>query len=176
MKYQESPPVLTIALPVPFASIQVSYVQCTVFGEQALPVRSDEAAPELMNAFFLSRVIWLTASATPELGVSTMTSTLSTSYHWRAMAEPTSGLFWWSAEMISTFMPFFAAPKSSTAMRAAATEPAPDRSAYRLDMSVRMPILMMPSDTCACALIAAAASVTAAASFVTFIASPWLDA
>ncbi len=52
-----------------------------VFGEQALPVRSDEAAPETRNALPLSLVIWLTASATPEFGTSTMTSTLSASYH-----------------------------------------------------------------------------------------------
>src|SRR5215831_19497888 len=102
MKNQVSPPVLTIALPVPFASIHVSYVQWMVFGEQALPVRSEEAAPETRNAFPLSLVIWLTASATPEFGTSTITSTLSVSYHWRAIAEPTSGLFWWSAEMSST--------------------------------------------------------------------------
>mgnify|MGYP007027443871 CR=1 FL=1 len=36
----------------------------------------------------------------------TITSTLSASYHWRAIEEPTSGLFWWSAETISTFMRF----------------------------------------------------------------------
>jgi len=65
-----------------------------VLGEQALPVRSAEAAPDTRNALPLSRVIWLTASATPELGTSTITSTLSTSYHWRAMLEPTSALFW----------------------------------------------------------------------------------
>ena len=100
-----------------------------VFGEHALPVRSELAAPETRNALFFSRVTWLIASATDEVGTSTITSTLSTSYHWRAMLEPTSGLFWWSAEMISTFMPFFAAPKSSTAMRAATTEPCPARSA-----------------------------------------------
>ncbi len=89
-----SPPVFTIAPPVPFASIHVSYVQWIVFGEHALPVRSDDAAPETRNAFPLSLVIWLTASATPEFGTSTITSTLSVSYHWRAIAEPTSGLFW----------------------------------------------------------------------------------
>ena len=102
MKNHESPPVFTIALPVPLASIHVSYVQWIVLGEHALPVRSDDAAPDTRNALPLSFVIWFTASATPELGVSTMTSTLSTSYHWRATAEPTSGLFWWSAETIST--------------------------------------------------------------------------
>ena len=81
-----------------------------VFGEHALPVRSAVAAPETMNALPLSRVIWLTASATPEFGTSAIRSTLSTSYHWRAICEPRSALFWWSAEMISTFMPFLAAP------------------------------------------------------------------
>src|SRR3954466_8603459 len=104
-----------------------------VFGEQALPVRSDVAAPETRKSLFFSRVTWLTASATDEVGTSTITSTLSTSYHWRAIDEPTSGLFWWSAEITSTFMPFFAAPKSSTAMRAATAPPGPEMSAYRLD-------------------------------------------
>jgi len=96
-----------------------------VFGEHALPVRSEVAAPETRNALPFSRVIWLIASAIEEVGTSTMTSTLSTSYHWRAMLEPTSGLFRWSAESISTFMPFRAAPKSSTAMRAATVDPDP---------------------------------------------------
>src|SRR3954471_23908632 len=109
-----------------------------------------------MNAFFFSRVSSLTASATPEFGTSKIASTLSASYHWRAIAEPGSALFWWSAETISTFMPFFAAPTSSTARRAAATEPGPPMSAYRLDMSVRTPILMTPSDTWAYAPDAAA--------------------
>src|SRR6476659_7592375 len=104
-----------------------------VLGEHALPVKSEDAAPETRNALPLSLVIWLTASATPELGTSTITSTLSVSYHWRAMAEPTSGLFWWSAETISTLTPRFSMPESSTAIRAAATEPAPARSVYRLD-------------------------------------------
>src|SRR4030095_7097614 len=98
MKNQLSPPVFTIALPVPFASIQVSYVQWIVLGEHALPVRSDEAAPETRNALPLSRVIWFTARATPEFGVSTMTSTFSASYHLLAMLDPMSGLFWWAAD------------------------------------------------------------------------------
>ncbi len=76
-----------------------------------------------------SLVISLTASATDEVGTSTITSTLSTSYHWRAMFEPTSGLFWWSPTATSTFMPLAAAPKSSTAILAATTEPGPARSA-----------------------------------------------
>src|SRR5882762_10466508 len=128
MKYQESPPVLTIALPVPLASIHVSYVQWIVLGEQALPLRSEVAAPDTRKALPFSRVIWLIASAIEEVGTSTMTSTLSTSYHWRAMLEPTSGLLRWSAETSSTFMPFRAAPKSSTAMRAATVDPDPAMS------------------------------------------------
>ena len=100
-----------------------------VLGEHALPVRSEVAAPETRNALFFSRVTWLMARATDEVGTSTITSTLSTSYHCRAMLEPTSGLFWWSAEITSTFMPFFAAPKSSTAMRAATAPPCPEISA-----------------------------------------------
>ncbi len=84
---------------------------------------------DTISALFFSLAIWFTASTTEEVGTSMMTSTLSTSNHWRAMVEPTSGLFWWSATRMSTFMPFFAAPKSSTAMRAATTEPGPARSA-----------------------------------------------
>src|SRR6266852_9215745 len=133
-----------------------------VFGEHALPVRSEVAAPETRNALPFSRVIWLIASAIEEVGTSTMTSTLSTSYHWRAMLEPTSGLFRWSADISSTFMPRFAAPKSSTAMRAADADPDPVMSEYRLDMSVSTPILTTPSEICACASEAAKASDAAA--------------
>src|SRR6266581_8592666 len=97
-----------------------------VLGEQALPERSDVAAPDTRNALLFSRVIWLIASAIDEVGTSTMTSTLSTSYHWRAMLEPTSGLFRWSAESNSTFKPFVG--KSAIAMRAATVDPAPPMS------------------------------------------------
>src|SRR5690242_7172299 len=102
MKNHELPPCLVIAVPVPFASIHVSYVKWTVFGVHALPVRSDEPGPDARKTLFLSLVICDTASATPELGTSTMTSTPSASYQRRAIDEPTSGLFWWSAETIST--------------------------------------------------------------------------
>src|SRR5678815_3324674 len=110
MKNHVSPPCFVIAVPVPLASIHVSYAQCTVFGEQDLPVRSDEPGPTARNTLPLSFVIWLTASATPEFGTSTITSTLSVSYHWRAIAEPTSALFWWSADTISTLIPRFSPP------------------------------------------------------------------
>jgi hypothetical protein len=65
-----------------------------VFGEHFAPVRSDDAAPELMNTLFLPRVTSLTASATPEFGVSMTRSTFSTSNHWFATLLPMSGLFW----------------------------------------------------------------------------------
>ena len=64
-----------------------------VLGEHALPVRSEVAAPDTRKALPLSRVIWLTASATAEFGTSAMTSTLSVSYHCRAIFDPTSALF-----------------------------------------------------------------------------------
>src|SRR2546427_11749225 len=127
MKNQVSPPVFTTAVPVPFASAHVSYVQWIVLGEHALPVRSDVAAEETMNALPLSRVIWLTASATPELGTSRMRSTFSASYHWRAGWEPPSALFWGSANTISTFRPLAAGPSSSTPLRAAPPPPPPPR-------------------------------------------------
>src|SRR3954462_22925 len=125
-----------------------------------------------MNAFFFSRVSSLIASATPEFGTSKIASTLSASYHWRAIAEPVSALFWWSAETISTFMPFFAAPKSSTARRAAATEPGPPMSAYRLDMSLRTPILITRSDTWAFAPVAGSATATAQLNLLRDIETP----
>src|SRR5450432_4000666 len=43
-------------------------------------------------------------------------------------------------------------PESSIAIFAAATEPAPAKSVYKLDMSVNTPILITPSEICACAV------------------------
>ena len=64
-----------------------------VFGVHCALVRSEVPAPESSRTPFFSLTMLLTASATPEFGTSTMTSTLSTSNHWRAMLTPTSGLF-----------------------------------------------------------------------------------
>ena len=52
-------------------------------------------------------------------------STCPASSHSRAMDEPTSALFWWSADTISTGMPRMVPPTSSTAIFAASTEPSP---------------------------------------------------
>ncbi len=57
------------------------------------PVRSEAAAPETMNTLFLVAATWLTASATPEFGMSMTMSTFSVSNHLLATPEPTSGLF-----------------------------------------------------------------------------------
>ncbi len=86
------------------------------------------AAPLLRKAVSLSEVTCCTASATEEVGTSTITSTPSSSIHWRATFEPTSGLFWWSADSTSIGMSLTLPPKSSTAILAASTEPGPDRS------------------------------------------------
>jgi hypothetical protein len=45
------------------------------------------------------------------------------------MLDATSGLFWWSAETISTGMPLTFPPKSRAAISAATTEPLPPLSA-----------------------------------------------
>ena len=84
--------------------------------------------PELMNALFFSLVICAMASATEEVGTSNTASTPSRSYHCRVIEAPTSGLFWWSAATTSTFNPCSSGLKSSTAMRAATTEPSPVES------------------------------------------------
>src|SRR5262249_17957621 len=129
-----------------------------VLGEHALPVRSELAAPDTRNALPFSRVTWLIASATDEVGTSTMTSTPSTSYHCRAMLEPTSGLsersrglVRWAGETRRTWGPLGPWGKPWTRMRPAATEPAPPMSEYRLDMSDSTPILTTPPEICACA-------------------------
>ena len=74
-----------------------------VLALQALPDRSDVAEPELTCSLPLSLAILATAKPTDEVGTSAIMSTLSVSYHWRAMLEPTSGLFWWSAPTTSIF-------------------------------------------------------------------------
>src|SRR6185369_11178034 len=59
------------------------------------------------------------------------------------MLEPMSGLFWWSAETTSTLTFGFLAVKSAMASLAAATDPGPPISEYKLDMSLSTPILIL---------------------------------
>src|SRR3954454_17267819 len=95
------------------------------FGEHWLPVSAEDAAPTFRYTLFFSRTTDCTASATDDVGTSSSMSTPSRSNHWRAIDTARSGLFWWSAVMISTFRPLVAAPKSSTAWRAHTTEVMP---------------------------------------------------
>src|SRR3954468_17183335 len=64
-------------------------------------------------------------------------------------------------------MSLWAAVKSAIAILAAATEPGPPMSEYRLDMSVNTPIFTV---TCACAVPHASAALTAARPNRRFIA------
>ena len=84
-----------------------------------MPVRSELAAPVTMSIFFFSAEMPCTASATEEVVSSMIASTCSVSYHWRAMLEAMSALFWWSAVTTSTGMSLTLPPKSSTAILAA---------------------------------------------------------
>ena len=88
------------------------------------------------------------------------------SIHSRAMVEPTSGLFWWSAETISIGLPFTLPPKSSTAIWAAIDRARPGEVGVEPDMSFSTPILTHAvGDLRRCR---AAASASSAAQRVTF--------
>src|SRR4026207_2189954 len=94
---QPLPPRAIIAAAVVLPVAQASLTHCMVFGEQALPVRSELAVEDARNVIFVSRRSELIVRPTAEFGTSTMASTPSTSSHLRAIADPTSALFWWSA-------------------------------------------------------------------------------
>lgn len=93
MKNQLLPPWRTMALPVPLALAQVSYVQWMVLGVHLDPVRSAVAAPAIQ----LDPVLVLDDLADRQRDrqavTSPMTSTPSWSIHERAMTEPMSALF-----------------------------------------------------------------------------------
>ena len=82
-----------------------------------------------------------TAMPTAELVRSMIASTPSWSNQRRAIAEPMSGLFWWSADRSSILRSGWRRFASSTASSAATTAPGPTASAKKPLMSVRMPIL-----------------------------------
>src|SRR5271155_190785 len=130
-------------------------------GEQALPVKSEVAEPEMMKTLPFSLAICCTASATDEVGTSMIMSTLPSSYHCRARLAPTSGLLRWSPEISSMRLPCTVPPKSLIAISAACTEPGPARSAYRPDRSVSTAILTSSSEICARAVPAPSTSAAA---------------
>src|SRR3954453_17660148 len=97
MKYQSLPPRAIIAAAVVLPVAQASLTHWIVFGEQAFPVRSELAVDDARNVILVSRSSELMGRPTAEFGTSTMASTCPPSSHLRAIAEPTSALFWWSA-------------------------------------------------------------------------------
>src|SRR3954464_13779505 len=97
MKYQSLPPRAIIADAVVLPVAHASLTHWMVLGEQAFPVRSELAVDEARNVILLSRTSELMVRRAGEFGTSTIASTPSTSSHLRAIAEPTSALFWWSA-------------------------------------------------------------------------------
>ncbi len=72
---------------------QLSAFHWIPFGEQALPVRSEDEADVKMTRRLRSFARAWIASATPELVMSNIARARRSSYHWRAMANPTSTLF-----------------------------------------------------------------------------------
>ena len=65
-----------------------------MFGEQALPVRSDDAAPDVQDDLVLLLADLIDGQRDRRVRDVDDHVDPSTSYHWRAIAEPTSGLFW----------------------------------------------------------------------------------
>src|SRR5579885_62641 len=107
------------------------------------PVRSDDAGPDATNTMFFWAMTGAIASATPEFGTSATMLTWSTSAHWLTVWTPISALFWGSALITSTLKFGWSFMKSADASLAAATDPGPVSSAYRLAMSVSTPIFTL---------------------------------
>ena len=98
-------------------------------GEQALPVKSEDALSVIRKRCCFSRATsWMARPAADELPPM-MTSTFSSSSHCRAIAEAISGLFCVLALITSTGMPSTVPPTSSTASLVPTTEPSPTTSA-----------------------------------------------
>src|SRR3979490_3599481 len=92
-KYQSVPPRAIIAAAVVLPVAQASLTHWIVFGEHALPVRSELAVDDARNVMRESRSSELMVRPTAELGTSPTASTPSTSSHLRTIAEPTAPLF-----------------------------------------------------------------------------------
>ncbi len=125
----------------------MSHAHCTLFGVQSWLVTRVVPAPFTMAMRDLSLASETTASATAEFVRSVIMSTPWRSIHSRARLDAMSGLFWWSPCTTSIGLPSTLPPKSSTAMRTAVTEPAPERSDSAPPMSVSTPIFTTSPDT-----------------------------
>src|SRR5690554_1330782 len=130
MKNHDLPPLSIMALTPPTDSEYTSNIQWNPTGEQASLVKPVVAGPENMTTLFFSLAMPCTARATAELVKSAIAVTPSRSNHSRALAAPTSALFWLSADTTWISMPLHsAARQSSMASLAAATDPAPPMDA-----------------------------------------------
>ncbi len=94
-----------------------------------------------MNTLFFSRARVAMPNEMEEIGTSTIRSTPSWSYQCRAMAAPTSGLFWWSA--VSTLTLRLSLPSSSMACLTQATDPWPPSPLSGPVMSFITPMVMV---------------------------------
>src|SRR5215471_170719 len=81
--------------------------------------------------------------------MSTTAPTCSSSNQRFVIADATSTLCLWSPKTTRIFRPSTSPPKSSTAISAATTEPAPEDGAYKPLISVSTPILIAGSRCCA---------------------------
>src|SRR4051794_23183371 len=143
MKNQLPPPCFVTAVPVTCARFQLSYVQCTVLALQDPPVSAEDPPAVTMQTRSFSAEMAEQARATAELVRSATMSTPSLSYQPRRIPTPTSGLFWWSAAITSTFMLGLAAMNSAAACFAQATPFGPLMSRYGPERSVSTPTLMI---------------------------------
>ena len=92
-------------------------------------VSAEVAAPTAMKGFFFSAATFAMARFVPELVPPISMSRPWVSNHSRALVAATSGLFWWSAETSSTFLPLMAPPMSWIAILMASMPPWPSMSA-----------------------------------------------
>ena len=99
------------------------------------------------NIFFFSAATLAMARLAPELVPPISMSTPCWSNHSRALEAAISALFWWSAEMNSTFLPARTTPASAIAILMASAPPKPSTSEYTPDMSEIKPILMVSPET-----------------------------
>src|SRR5260370_16137410 len=109
---------------------QLSTFHWMPFGEQALPVRSeDEAESKMTRRLRAFASSWI-ASATPELVMSKIARTPRSSYHWRAIAKPTSTLFPGSGTPSSLGLPLPAPPQFPIPLGPTFLPPPPQRFAH----------------------------------------------
>ena len=122
MKNQVSPPALVTVWAVPFASATVSNDHCVPYGEQALPVRSELRRGKHHDALALPRHFLHGQRHRRNRHVDDRVDVLGV-VPARGNGCADLGFVLMIGEMIWIGLPRTLPPKSSTAMRAAMTEP-----------------------------------------------------